>query len=806
MKNLRFNWQIACLLTSWVVLSGCAGSAPLTTEQPAAEPPPQLSQIAIEPLYGSSATGVSISRSASAARVSFTTVPAAGQFIKLVAPDGVYFETPPQWDEGATGDKVLPLVLATDDGLEVSVVPLSNYDGGGIALSLKLLNEQPPSDSLESAFALAENVSLTEVGSDRVELSWVESCSGDFNFDGSVDGRDLLPIAECLGQTYDTGKSEVAQDRLYWLDGNGDGAVTAQDLQFIQHNYRSSIAGYIVSHNDDIVPGDNEHDLTVMHQHGQRRPDLPAHYSIVVAGSLAGAWSIAAVDANGNEGEPITLTFDDPVNTPPAVGPVDLSVNVEITGLELLDITGLIPDLTEPSKIGSRVIDPIETIGQPVVAHAIPIGDNRFEFTNIPRDQQLLLDVQYLPVKNLITGQQVGPTPGPSAVSDTLSELVSSAVPFELSPGLSGTTEMNVDISFVERELGGYCVEVYTEILAPDGGRSALHTSLDYPDAQLKLDLDLDGDFAEEWEALDDDRNGVSNLWLDEEQLMSKLTPGVPYQVVASIADVNPTTGLIRLAEISSFDPLEINLPLTGTIDVWVHEFAAIDPDIDPWNPIPDARYLLNVMAYEDLDSGQVYFFADTIEIYHEPVDNPNPGDPAYSWPLEGIVTAKTESTITVEQGNEVNVITYDENTEWYSDYGVVDAAAIAIGDYVLVEVYLIGDRWLAHWVQQFSQPITPWSDPGGVWSFDGVTNAIADEYILVEYAGMEFTIYFDESTVWLFDFGEGSATDLSAGDYVHCEAQNTVDGMLALLILQLPNDINPDDPPGDPGDPLEDR
>ncbi|MBN2083302.1 hypothetical protein JW859_13980 [bacterium] len=784
MKHLNRNWRLICLSTLVLALVACAGRTVIQAPPEESGPPvTNTARITLEALYGSSAAGVNYKQSAHTVVVSFTAVPATGQFVRLTPPAGTYFATDPQWDSTTAGRQdVLPLALAADGGLELSVVPLSSFEGGCLALTLDLLNEAPLEAIDNNNAAQAEGLSLVDLGDGKVELSWVECCAGDYNFDGSVDARDVLPIAECLGQTYDLRRSDLSSDRLYWLDGDGDGTITVLDLQCIVDNYKASIAGFVVSHNDKLIrgEGDGELELTVAHDRGRARPGLPAQYSLEIAGATTDSWSIAAVDAAGNPGDAISISYQ----------PADLAVQVTVTGLELFAIENLVPGYSEPVKIGSRVIDPIETIGQPVVANAVIVGENQFAFVEVPRDHQLLLDVQYLPVTDLTTGQAVE-LPSDQITADLLASLISSAIPFELAADAAGTTEMDIDISFMPLESGGYSIDVFSETRTPDGYASALHTSLDYPESLVKLDLDLDGDFGEEWQLYDEDRNGLSSTWEDEELLLSYLAEGRPCDVIANIDSVDQAQGQIVITNIAGLDPYQAVPPGADALTVWVHEFTAIDPGIDPWHPDPATRYLLNLMVYEDDEAGTFINFADIIEIYHEPDHDPNPGDPTHSWPLEGTVVAVGDYSLALESGAETIVVTYTDSTVFESGNGFVDASAIAVGDYVHVQVYLIYDRWLANWVFLLDEPVDPWTDPGGAWPLDGLITAIGDGCITIEYEGLPVQVYCDETTDIFVDpiEGDGALSDLAVGDWVHCDAQNTAAGMWALVIIKLAAD-----------------
>ncbi len=188
MNYRHHHINLLCLLTvlglSAMLCACSAGPAPL----------PALAgrAVAYTALYGSSADGVTLRRTADGLELTLAGVPAGGAFLRVSLPQGTTLGAQ-QWSNDA---QVLHLAAPVPGGAEVGAVPLPGYSGGAVTARLALVPSahqasMPPTGSGN----VIPDLSVSDAGAGQVTLAWTQINAGDYNFDGFVNVADLVPLA-----------------------------------------------------------------------------------------------------------------------------------------------------------------------------------------------------------------------------------------------------------------------------------------------------------------------------------------------------------------------------------------------------------------------------------------------------------------------------------------------------------------------------------------------------------------------------------------------------------------------------------
>lgn len=491
------------ILIMVLLLVGCSGTSPLNAPQPAR----------LTALAGSSLDGVDLMLAGDRAAVSIDRLPDQGSFFRLSTAPGLGIGEL-TW----SSDGVLAAAFAVPGGAEIGVVPLSGYSGEPVMLDLQLAAGTKTASVPPVGDYNVIDLGVTEAGAGQTRLSWVQVNVGDYNFDGLVNVSDLTPVGQLFNETYDRGAVDADQQRQYWVDGNGDGVINVSDITAIGQNYGAFVAGYNVRHNGTTL-GDGSAP-SVGASEAQPRSGLPPLYEVVLDGAPSDAWAVVAVDNKGVEGS----------GSGGIVGDINLRANIDLSGIDLFDLTGNNLGPFDPGKIGTRVIDPIEIVANERF-NVQPLGSETssgsvFNFAGLPAGQTLFLDVYYLPAVNLSTGAPRTPASVHTASAVDPSDYDICAVPFKL-PAADEMVDIDLDIHIVTNPDGGYFVEVVAVVTMPgdnpatpaveNGYTLSYHVRLAYAEGLLSNDTDDNGDFADEAQLVDSDHDCVSHSRLEQE-------------------------------------------------------------------------------------------------------------------------------------------------------------------------------------------------------------------------------------------------------------------------------------------------
>jgi len=586
-----------------LVIAGCSGP---NRELPMRSP-------SLSPLAGSDIAGLSLVDRGSALELTFATVTADGVFAHVDLPDGRRLDGV----QLLSSPEHIGLAAPAGGGFDVGVVGLSELAGQPVTIELPVsavgrLVSVPP----VGAYNVISDLAVTSAGDGLVELSWTQTNTGDYDFDGLVGISDLTPIGQLLGLEYDRAAPDAAAQRTYWVDGNADGEITVSDITPIGQNYGSYIAGYMVKHNgvplQDTAPGEP----TVPRSAGQPREGLPPLYSAVLPGSPADDWAVVAVDKDGVEGS----------GSGDIIGDISLRANLDLSGLDLFDLNGTNPGPYAPSKGGSRLIEPVEIIGSErwEVPH-LPLATRTMGcatvFLGAPREQLLYLDIFYLPTVDLITGDS-RPVSSTRAVSTASAEHYTiSSVPVRL-PAF-GTTDLDIAIEFSPNPDGGYFTMLTVDSLMPgdnpatpeieDGYALKTRNRLAHATGLVSTDTDLDGDFGDEAELLDSDRDGISDVRLEHDAALSSgdLVSCGELEIEGELLAFAEHTGVVTLGGAVLIEDGETELPdplvivtseLTRYEEHVKTDEGLIRRDVDPSSLEPGDTIEVTMICLEDPD------------------------------------------------------------------------------------------------------------------------------------------------------------------------------------------------------------
>ena len=105
----------------------------------------------------------------------------------------------------------------------------------------KKVTSRPPRGEINRITDLV----LTRDESERSRLVWSYRNLGDYNQDGSVDIKDIIPIGEHFLEPV------TLENR--WIDGNGDGEIDIADVTPLAENFFSDVAGYVIRGADSLT-------------------------------------------------------------------------------------------------------------------------------------------------------------------------------------------------------------------------------------------------------------------------------------------------------------------------------------------------------------------------------------------------------------------------------------------------------------------------------------------------------------------------------------------------------------------------
>lgn len=612
---MRYWGNIIAFVILLGALSSCAGGGDT----------PDLQPVAIQPIAGSEPNNIQINRSVDTINIEISKLDSDGAFFRLDLPEGKTINEE-LWQND---DDVLHLVVPTGDTADVGIVPLSSYSGETVSAGLKLA----PHSRAASAPPLGTNNEVTDltVAYSRpgyVRLTWSEVNNGDYNLDGLVGVSDLTPLGVHFKETYDVGAPNAYLNPLYWIDGDHNGELYQPDIVPIGANFNTTIGGYTVLRNGSIQKDplglyptckrDNELYVT-------RRQGLPPLYSIELTGEITDFWQVIPVDSEFKDGpNPGTNTSD--------ASSADLLSRVNISGIPLLNLGAGTEVHVDGSNEFLRIVDPGEIVDSYEIGERLALaaegtayysspGEGRF--ADVPRDQALLLEVIYAPAIDLVTGAA---KTGPVSEDD----IVITAIPFRLpksSESLSPpVADLDVAIELTAKPGGGYYINAHTVTTIHDTENghdnvSEATTRLDYATGTIRSLSEPDGDYDNEAELGDEDRDGLSEAHLDELLDYDVYSPyyAIGQKFTATLSGFDERGGILALSDA---------VQKTGGIDtVWgdievrfseFTQFGEIEPEGDYQSPDPIDPSALEagdelVLGIVILDSSPPRFWASVV-------------------------------------------------------------------------------------------------------------------------------------------------------------------------------------------------
>jgi hypothetical protein len=474
-------------------------------------------------------------------------LPSEGEYLHVSLPAGLSLSEY-SWS-GA--EEVLTLVAFTPWGADIGAVPLAGAGAAPLQLSGKL---EPAIRSVSLAPTGVENVIddlvVTDIGGGQVSLAWTQRNQGDYNFDGTVTATDLGPIALHFLETIDRTVFSAPLDTLFWVDGNADSLVSATDIGPIGLNFLSHIDNYRIMRNGIVV-------ANIPLALGQPRTGLPPYFTISIDGAITDQWIVAPEDGEGSVG----------ADSAGGLGS-NLRASVVITGTELFNLEGDGSGEFGPGKASSRVILPIDTVNRaeaPGVGTYKLAGDGTTTVVGqLPRSQKLILDFAYAPTINLATGQPRS-TSGKGASAAPDDAIVYTSVPFTLPPG-SGDASVDASIELYPSPGGGYFVEL-SGMLTVSGDDPItplveatytipFNTRLDYSSGTVSRDTNDNGDYEDEAELQDSDKDCISDSRFEQELDDDEYHDGeyTEIELTGKILSFNLAEGVIRVLVLEHSD------------------------------------------------------------------------------------------------------------------------------------------------------------------------------------------------------------------------------------------------------------
>ena len=530
------------LLLLAAVVSGCQSHG--YTLEPAQKE--NLRVIALTPLDLGTLDGISATAAGDLLTLRIKQVGANGRFlhVELGDPASVKGET---W-VGNAG--LLHLVVATSSGLDIGLVPTRSFGGGSVecALTLAPIARQTSSPPIGQANAV-QDLKVVEVAQSRVRLEWTEVHVGDYDFNGEVSVADLTPV----GKYYGSQSADPDWNEAYVADGDQNGEITIADITPIGQNYGTTIAGYVVERDGAVITNPEGGTPTVLRYPDPGSSGAP-RYSLELDGTIDDVWSVAPVDNNNNPG----------VEADPALyDRMDLRINLQISGLELFNLSGGGSGSYGPGFAILRVIDDIDLPYRDMPEAWLglmsegPLGD--VYYNDLPRGRSLLLDFCYAPVVDLGDGspKSVSQARGTSDLAPD--QLVITSLPFSLPTG-GQQMQINADISLTQVDAGdptaGYYVDLSAALTTLNGTKN-YRSRLNYKTGQVSKDNDLIADgYSDEAKLADADHDSVSDATLSRLADFQTYSSGIIEAALVRgvVSAYDETMGTLTLSEPWAYD------------------------------------------------------------------------------------------------------------------------------------------------------------------------------------------------------------------------------------------------------------
>jgi hypothetical protein len=486
-----------------MVLTGCGRGQQVQTDNDPVVPDVYSAQ----GLHGSSAAGVSCSVKDNILTVSFTQIPATGQYVRVGLPSGQY-PSAANWkgnsQEGAAPN-ALTIAVQSEYGWDLGVMPLETYPGGTISVSTTLsTTAHSESSAKEYPDKMLSNLAVIPGEEGQVALSWVQEIPGDYNFDSTVDVLDLQALAARFGESVDRSDPDAQATPEYWLDGAGDGIINEQDIAIISGHYGCTIGGFNVYRKGSVIAGLGGSSPSIRPCQVAARLNLPPQYNMTIDGTTQDAIDIVPVFASGLEGTPTLFSSYT----------ADLIVNTNVSGIGLESLIDAWSSGTTVTKQGTRVIDDIEIIGRPTLAKPTVVSGKTSVYSGLTKNKTLYLDIRYLPVVNLTTGALRATSELRKTASTTIDNaegLQCTAIPFTLYAD-TGTLQINASISIAANPMGGYFIDLVADQIVPHKSSERSRLRLAYKDGVLMADHTGDGQYSDDFYFSDNNRDQVSNI------------------------------------------------------------------------------------------------------------------------------------------------------------------------------------------------------------------------------------------------------------------------------------------------------
>ena len=541
----------------------------------------------VVPIHSTAMHGIEVMRSAGTLTITIHELHQPGAFFNIELPAGVSVAA-----ESWTGDGgLLHLIIPTQDGVELGVVPAGGIVKGPVRVALTLaaaprVVSVPP----VGEHNVITDLTVTDVGGGQVTLEWTQVNTGDYDFNGEVNISDLTPLGVNYLRTYERQGPGARELTEYWVDGDANGEINIGDVTPIGVNYGAVIAGYNIRHNGVKLPGQP----TVLAGEGIERPGLPRRYSLTAAGSTADEWIVGPVDYDGVEGAD---SSGDP-------GPVDLLANVFIDGQLLLDLSGGNPGEFGPGKVSTRVIEPIEEVNivEVGLVTALP-SQGSFTIADLPLEKKVFLQFRYAPAIDLATGAEKIITGHRFASQLSEDDIVTTSIPLSIPAGSEPVVvDAQIDLG-TANPAGGFFVHLQANLFFPgddpytqpveDGYVRSTNVRLDYARGFVSTDTDANGDFDDEAELEDEDRDCVSRARLRQELDDDEFDERDEIEAEGILAAFDEASGLITLSNIvvesgnATAEEIELAQPLrfselTRFEEKIKREGDDIERDIDP--------------------------------------------------------------------------------------------------------------------------------------------------------------------------------------------------------------------------------
>jgi hypothetical protein len=478
---------------------------------------PQVSGI-----YGSTASGVTADYHSDLLKLSFSKVPAEGQFIS-VALSGSTHLTTAVW---GCDESVLHLAVPIDSKIEIGVYPLADYNGTPVQVVFDLTIMRHPSIPPIGLQNSVDDLSITELPADMVRLEWTEKNTGDYNVDGKVTIQDITPI----GMFFSLDASSSSWNTAQVADGNGDGVINIADLAPIGMNYRSEIAGYNIKHAVAGTPVP----IPVVAQVNRvdfQQPPLPPHYSIELPGAFNDEWAVSPFDHDGVEG-----SGSDGV----VVDRIDVRNSISYAGSDLWNIyDGSSNGILGTDSYIMRIVAPGDWPSRTPIVPGMEGQLGVMLFDGLPRQQWLMADFVIAPTVNPVDG---------SSTLYTDQWIVS--VPFEL-PSADRQLQLDTAITLTPRAPAGYYIDFNVTQTVLDTSQS-LFSRLDPLNYLVASDTSNNGVFIDEAWLRDSDRDCVSDALLDRQNDYNSYDVhgagmAEPVLIKATAGDYSVKFGLLEL-------------------------------------------------------------------------------------------------------------------------------------------------------------------------------------------------------------------------------------------------------------------